>query len=99
MNTIKLMVFALLCASVLSACSAKENHENTAETDHTPAVTSSATDAPSEHNNMGDDVKDGAEDIVDGAGNVIDDAGNIVEDAGNAVGGAANEVGDAVKGE
>ena len=99
MKTVKMMIFCTILASLLSACSANENHEKTTET-HTPEATSYADHtADPGRNDMGDDIRDGADDLRDGAGNVIDDAGNIVEDAGDAVNDAGDSVGDAVKGQ
>lgn len=85
MKTIRLLFYGMLCAMLLGACSAEENHEETTST-HTPdpVVTEHATEG----------VMDS---MRDDAGNMIDDAGNIVEDAGQAIDDAADSIGNAVK--
>lgn len=90
MNTLKLILFAVLCTSVITACSSKNNNDNSAVT-HTPEATNTVntTEDPGETDN--DNT------VRDAAGNIIDDAGNIVEDTGDAVDDAADDIGNAVK--
>ena len=86
MNTLKVILFGMICTAMLTACSANENHKNTTSTDtpSTEAVTEKATEKADDNS------------VRDDAGNIIDDAGNVVEDAGDAVDDAANDVGNAV---
>lgn len=85
MKALSMIFYGAFAAVLLTACSAQENHENTAETHSpTPYATESATEGV-------------VDSVMDGAGNVIDDTGNIVEDAGNAVNDAAHDVGNAMK--
>lgn len=88
MNSLKVILAGILCASLLTACgcSANENHENTTSTDE---PTEYVTDRP--HNN------DNNTTAGDAAGNVVDDAGNVVEDAGDAVNDAVDGVGNAMR--
>lgn len=94
MNTLKIALMGIISSLLLTSCSARENHNNTAVTPtNEPAATETATPA----GNGNDTVGDAAGDIADGAGNIVDDAGNIVEDAAGAVGDAARDVGNSMK--
>ena len=109
MKNIKFSAALLIMGALMSGCSSKETHENTAggsdgltRTEEGMNDTVSTPKSTSKNDgSMGDDMVDDAENAVgdagDAAGNVIDDAGNIVEDAGDAVGDAAKGVGDATK--
>ncbi len=96
MNTLKTVIFGIMLTSLLTACSAQENHDNTVENER-PSQNVTATAAPT-HGSMRDDTGN----IIDDAGNVVEDvgdaAGNVVKDAGKAVDDAANAVGDAASG-
>lgn len=96
MNTLKLVLLAVLCTSVISACSSKENPMDSTATD-TPKATEMAQETEHNDNNGSNTVRDAAGNIIDDAGNIVEDAGDAVDDAGKAVNDAAHDVGDAVK--
>lgn len=101
MKSIKLLLTGVIFSMLLASCSARENHQNTTQT-NSPAPQHTENNAsPLPEGYTRDEhgtVRDAAGNIIDGAGNIIDDAGNIVQDAANGVGDAVKDVGDAVSG-
>ena len=79
MKTIRLLFYGMLCAMLLGACSAEENHEETTST-HTPdpVVTEHATEG----------VMDS---MRDDAGNIVEDAGQAIDDAADSIGNAVKD--------
>ncbi len=89
MKKIKLILLTFLAISALTACSAKETHNNTAGGND-----GIVTDAPSSTHDT-NDADNAIKDAGDTAGDAVDGAGDVV---GDAVDGAGNVVGDAVEG-
>ena len=97
MKTIKLILLTAIAASMLTACSAKNTHSNTAgggTISVTPSATSKADSMMKDGENA---VGDAAEGVGDVAGDAVEGAGNVVKDAGDVVGEAAKDVGDTAK--
>lgn len=93
MKKIKLLLLAAIAVSMLTACSAKNTHSNTAGTD-TINVTPSATSKADSMMKDGEDaVGDAAKGVGDVAGDAVEGAGNVVKDAGDVVGEAAKDIG------
>ena len=108
MKNIKFIAIMLIIGALMTGCSSKKTHENTAGgsdgitrteesvNDGTNSSSNKNTSKP-EHtgNNMMDDVVDNTENAV---GDVGDAAGNVIDDAGNIVEDAGDAVGDAANG-
>ena len=92
MNSLKLILFGALCASVLTSCSARENHASTVTKSSPEPTQVTETKIPEKEN-----IKEDGDSVKDDAGNIINDAGNVVEDAGDAVDDAADSIGDTIK--
>lgn len=94
MNKIKIALMAFFAVSMLTACSAKENHQNTAgESTERPKATMAADNMKNDAENAVNDAGNAVGDAAEGTGNVVGDA---VEGAGDVVGDAAKDVGDVV---
>lgn len=97
MKNIKLLLLTVIAASMLTACSAKNTHNNTAGSgtmNVTPAATSKTDNVMKDGENA---VGDAAKGVGDVAGDAVEGAGNVVKDAGDVVGEAAKDVGDTAK--
>ena len=93
MKKIKLVLLTAIAVSMLTACSAKQNHSNTAgnKSASAPAATSKTDNVMKDGENA---VGDAAKGVGDVAGDAVEGAGNVVKDAGDVVGEAAKDIGD-----
>ena len=87
----KILITSIALAAIIAGCSAKENHDKTAENSQEPAKTHTTDN---NNGNVADDMGNAVKDTTDGAGEAVKDVGTGVGDATKEV---ADSVGNAVK--